>query len=231
MTFEICTDAYLQASFLKKHNIKRVELCSALSIGGLTPSIPMAKMFTDHVEFETHVMIRPREGDFCYSELEIDLMQHEIHLLAKQGIKGIVLGCLTNQRNVDSTKTEKLVTLAKTHNLEVTFHRAFDHVLSPFDALDILIDLKVDRLLTSGLKDKAINGIELIKELVIKSDKRIQIMAGSGIDENNAKRLAATGVDALHFSSHKTVANSDFNMGNKKILDENKIVSIVNIFR
>jgi len=230
MIFEVCTDSYQIADLAVRYNIKRIELCSALSIGGLTPSIPLAKMFADHKEFETHVMIRPRGGDFCYSNIELDIMQQEIHLLAAQGINGVVFGCLTDQMKVNVTQTKKLFDFAKKLNLEVTFHRAFDYALSPIQALETLIDLKIDRLLTSGLKEKAIEGIELIKELVAKSDKQIQIMAGSGVNKNNAIQLANAGVDALHFSAHQILESSDFKMGAKIIPDEDKIASIVNLF-
>lgn len=230
MIFEVCTDSFRIASLAKKYNINRIELCSALSVGGLTPSIPLAKMFADHKEFETHAMIRPRAGDFCYSNIELDIMQKEIHLLASQGIKGVVFGCLTDQGKVNVAHAKKLFDTAKKLNLEVTFHRAFDYALSPIEALETLIDLKIDRLLTSGLKEKAIEGIELIKELVAKSDNQIEIMAGSGVNKNNAMQLANAGVDALHFSAHKILENSDFEMGVKVMPDEGKIASIVKLF-
>jgi len=231
MIFEICTDLYGHAELAKKYTIKRIELCSALSLGGLTPSVPLAKMFASKDSFETHVMIRPRDGDFCYTDFEIEIMTNEIELMAKQGINGVVFGCLTKENQIDTLNTSKLVDVAKKYMLEVTFHRAFDYTNRPIEALEKLIDLKINRLLTSGLKKNAIDGIAMIKDLVIKSKQRIQIMAGSGVHQNNAKVLAETGIDALHFSSHKTLENSDFSMGSSKIPDEEKIASIVNLFR
>jgi len=199
MIFEICTDSFETALLAQKHQVKRVELCSALSVGGLTPSLVLTEKCTQLENIETHVMIRVREGDFCYSDFEIELMKGEIERMAQAGVNGVVFGCLDSDNNLNIKQITLLIETAKKFNLETTFHRAFDFANAPTNTLEQLIELGLDRILTSGQKPTAIEGIGLIQKMVKQAGKRIQIMAGSGVNSINAIVLANTGIDALHF--------------------------------
>jgi len=230
MTLEVCIDSYEGALLARSFGAKRVELCSALSVGGLTPSIGLTGRCTE--EIEVHAMLRNREGDFVYSPAEIDIMLDDVDFLAKAGAGGIVFGCLTKAGEVDLKANALLIKEAKGLGLEATFHRAFDFCKDPKNSLESLIELGFNRILTSGNKTKAIDGIDLIRNLTEWSAGRIEIMAGSGVSASNALKLAEAGVDALHFTSHKTVELKDtFGMGRKSIPDKEKIASITKLFQ
>ncbi len=231
MTLEVCVDSYETALLAAQYQAKRIELCSALSVGGLTPSLALVQQCISIKSIETHVMIRPREGDFYYNNNEIESMSKEIEFMAKIGVHGLVFGCLDMNNNIDVHHNELLIKIAKSKGLETTFHRAFDFVKNPLESLESLISMGFDRLLTSGQKKTAIDGKELIKSLVFQSKGRIQIMAGSGINKENALSLASLGIDALHFTSHKKQGEDSLGMGYKSIPNEEKIKSISNLFQ
>ena len=231
MIFEVCTDSVEGTILAKQYGAKRVELCSALSVGGLTPSISLVEECVQIRGVEVHAMIRHTEGWFVYTPSDISIMRKDIEHLAKTGVHGVVFGCLTNENTINYEQNEYLLNIARNLGLEVTFHRAFDFVNNPFKALEQLIDLGFDRLLTSGQKPTAIEGINLIDDLVKKSNGRIQIMAGSGVNPDNAKTLAHVGVNALHFTSHRYVDEKEqLGMGQRTYPDEQKISRIVNQF-
>ena len=227
MIVEICTDNIEIVKMAAKNGARRVELCSALSVGGLTPSIGLIKASAAIKEIETHVMIRHREGSFVYDGQDIAMMLEDIEACANSGVKGVVFGCLTGTNEIHQEQTEKLALRAKELGLEVTFHRAFDFVRYPIKALEILIGLKIDRILTSGGKPTAIEGIHEISDLVQMADDRIQIMAGSGVNASNARELAQIGVNALHFTSHKTENSPGLGMGERTSPDLDKLGSII----
>lgn len=230
MTLEICIDSYESAKLAKRYRVDRVELCSGLSVGGLTPSKGLAAKCAEIAD--VHAMLRNREGDFVYSRQEIKIMLDDINFLADAGVSGVVFGCLTDGNVVDIKATKMLFEEAKRLGLETTFHRAFDYCRAPKTSLEKLIDLGFDRLLTSGQKPKAIDGIERIRKMVIWAEGRIEIMAGSGVNASNAAALAEAGVNALHFTSHTTPTRTDsFGMGLKTIPDKEKISAISKLFR
>lgn len=146
-------------------------------------------------------MIRPRGGDFLYTDAEVELMASEIRFARECGADGVVLGLLTPDGEVDEWRTAQLVREAD--GMEVTFHRAFDMARDPFRALDAVIRTGCRRILTSGGRNSAVEGIETIRALVGQAAGRIEIMAGSGVGPANARLLASTGVDALHFSARR----------------------------
>jgi len=154
-------------------------------------------------------------------------MAKDMVQMAGLGIKGIVFGCLTDKGKVDTEGNQLLMEKAKELELEVTFHRAFDLVKDPKESLDQLIELGFDRILTSGGKARAIEGIAQIRETVKWSEGRIQIMAGSGVNTSNVRALADAGVDAVHFSSHVAEKVGDLGMGSKHIPNQEKIEAIV----
>jgi len=230
MTLEVCIDSHEGALVAARFGAKRVELCSALSVGGLTPSIGLVSECAEVIE--VHAMLRHREGDFVYTARDIEIMLDDIDFLAKSGASGIVFGCLTEQNEIASKANAVLIKEAKDLGLETTFHRAFDFSQNPKESLKKIIDLGFDRLLTAGQKSKAIDGIGLIRDLVEWSGGRIEIMAGSGVNAANAMKLAHAGIDALHFTSYTgTELQNTFGMGVKTIPDPKKIESISNLFR
>jgi copper homeostasis protein len=230
MTLEVCIDSLEGAELAKRYGAQRVELCSALSVGGLTPSIGLLVACAEVTE--VHAMLRLREGDFTYSSKEIKIMLDDIDFLANAGASGVVFGCLTESKAIDLKASAELIKEARILGLEATFHRAFDFSDNPKESLNKLIDLGFDRLLTSGQKPRAIEGIDLIRDLVDLADGRIEIMAGSGVNATHALKLANAGVDALHFTSHIPKETKDsFGMGLTTIPDTNKIKSIAKLFR
>ena len=191
-TFEICIDSIEGALAAERAGADRVELCSALFEGGLTPSIGTIEVALRSVSrIRVHVIVRPRAGDFIYSPLEVDAMVRDVQAAATVGAHGIVIGALTPEGDVDVPTTRRLIQAAD--GASITFHRAFDMVRQPYEALEQLIDLGVHRVLTSGQEDSALDGAPLIADLVRKADGRI-VMPGGGINQRTIARVvAATG--------------------------------------
>ena len=183
MIIEVCTDSYEYAEKAEKAGADRIELCKHLHLDGLTPNYKTAKKTIDNLNIPVFVLIRPRNGDFNYSEKEFELMKADIVKFKEMGCKGIVSGILNNDNTIDIKKTNELVNLSRP--LEFTFHRAFDVVTDPLKELEKLIQLGVERVLTSGQKQKAVKGIELLKELKKNAKDKIIIMPGSGINKLN----------------------------------------------
>ncbi|MDG1840891.1 MAG: copper homeostasis protein CutC [Crocinitomicaceae bacterium] len=229
MTIEFCVDSYLGALAAKSHGVKRIELCSALSVGGLSPSIGLVIKCAEIKEVETHVMIRPVEGNFVYDNDIFEAMLQEIICLKNTSAKGVVFGCLNKEGEIHIEQNKILIEKAKTLGLETTFHRAFDQTNNPTIALKKLIALGFDRVLTSGTKKNAQDGSEIISKLVHQAKGQIQIMAGCGVNENNVEQIAQTGVDAIHFTIHKKQKQMN-EMGVKNTIDEKKIKNILKQF-
>ncbi|MEP6582842.1 MAG: copper homeostasis protein CutC [Ginsengibacter sp.] len=178
----------------------RIELCSSPLEGGTTPSYGFIKAARHLLEIELYVMIRPRGGDFLYSRADIEMLKTDIEVCKKTGCDGIVLGLLTKEGKVDKERCKHLVSYA--YPLGVTFHRAFDRTSNAMQALEDIIDIGCERILTSGLKPKAVDGQELIKELIKQAGERIIIMPGSGITSENIQSLAKnTGAAEFHSSA------------------------------
>lgn len=222
---EICVDSLQSAIAAEKGGAHRVELCANLMAGGTTPNLGLIELVRENLSIDVNVMIRPRPGEFCYSNLEIAVMKRDIEIIKKTGVNGIVVGVLKPNGDINKETLEELIEVAKP--LPITFHRAFDMVRDPYESLDILIDLGVERVLTSGKENIAIDGIDLIKELVDKSKDNIIIMPGSGINEENVKHLILnTGVREIHLSAKKKVSsnmdyrNNKVNMGINTVLSE-----------
>ena len=183
MIIEVCADSYEYAEKAEKAGADRIELCKHLHLDGLTPNYKTAKKTIDNLNIPVFVLIRPRHGDFNYSEKEFELMKADIVKFKEMGCKGIVSGILNNDNTIDIKRTNELVNLSRP--LEFTFHRAFDVVTDPLKELEKLIQLGVERVLTSGQKQKAVKGIELLKELKKNAKDKIIIMPGSGINKLN----------------------------------------------
>ena len=183
MIIEVCAESYEYAEKAEKAGANRIELCKDLHLDGLTPDYETAKRTINSLNIPVFILIRPRESDFIYSDEEFELMKSNIIKFKEMGCKGIVSGILNNDNTIDIKRTNELVNLSRP--LEFTFHRAFDMVTDPLKELEKLIQLGVERVLTSGQKQKADKGIELLKELKKNSKDKIIIMPGSGINKSN----------------------------------------------
>lgn len=199
MIIEICANSFESAEVAQLAGANRIELCTELSVGGITPSHGLIEKVMSGLNIQTHVLIRPRSGNFTYSEEEFDIMLRDIAFCKKAGCAGIVSGFLTSENTIDSNKTKHLIEAST--GMEFTFHRAFDWVENPIEELQKLIDLKVNRLLSSGQKPSAIEGISLLKELQNFSKGKIEIMPGGGINLENALNFKEAGFKSIHLSA------------------------------
>ncbi len=178
----------------------RIELCDNPSEGGTTPSYGFIKAAREKLSIELYVMIRPRGGDFLYSDDEFKIMKADVEMCKSLGCDGIVTGLLKKDGSVDKERCRELVVLA--YPLGVTFHRAFDRTSNPFHALEDIIEIGCERILTSGQQPKAVDGIQILKELILQADERIIIMSGSGVNaENNISIAENTGATEFHSSA------------------------------
>lgn len=202
MVIEIVAYSLESCLAAQKGGANRIELCGSPFEGGTTPSAGLIQSVKQSVSIPVHVMIRPRGGDFCYTPTEIQVMKSDIAFAKQLGADGLVLGVLNPDGTVNENLLQELVTLAEP--LPITFHRAFDMTPDAFKALEVLIFCKISCVLTSGQQNKAFEGKDLIEDLVKKAQKRIKIMAGSGVNADNARQLMTTGIDALHLSGKAT---------------------------
>lgn len=198
---EICCGSYDDALNAYRGGASRIELNSALSLGGLTPSLASLTMTKKNTDLKVITMIRPRGAGFCYNEDEYEVMKQDALTMLEHGADGIAFGFLTPEGKIDRKKTGQFVDIAKFHQGEAVFHRAFDCVDDPFLAMETLIDLGVDRVLTSGLQPRAFDGADLLAKLQKKYGDRIEILVGSGVNANNVQDiLQKTGVHQVHSS-------------------------------
>lgn len=201
---EICCSSVEDVIEAREGGALRVELCAALSTGGLTPSYAtIARAIEQKGSMAVNVLIRPREGDFAYTPDQIETMLTDIALCRQLGADGVVVGALNRDGSVDRPTVDRLVAAARP--LSVTFHRAFDVCSNPFEAFEQIIESGCDRLLTSGCKPSAIEGKEMIGELVRRSRGRIAVMAGCGVRVSNIAELErATGAGEFHSSARRS---------------------------
>lgn len=222
MELEACIEGYDELLVAIHNGFKRVELCSALSLGGLSPSDGLIDACCSKGGIEVHVMVRPRPGDFNYSIEEVKMMRHEIKRAARLGAKGVVFGIL-DENNQMALENIPLIRLAKRKGLEVTFHRAFDLLDKPFEALRQLKAWNVDRLLTSGGEQTALKGLKRIKDLQEQSEGAIQIMAGSGVHPDNMQKFIDLGLEHLHMSIAFDQHGHEWGFGPKRMINIDKI--------
>src|SRR6202012_5527714 len=200
MICEICVDSVAGVRAAKEAGAQRVELCADLLEGGITPSLGVIRQARTVTGIGLNVMIRPRGGDFLFNTDEFASMQADIETAKAEGANGVVIGLLTAAGEIDAARTRELISLARP--LSVTFHRAFDVAAEPFSALETLIDLGVDRVLTSGQEASVLEGLPLIVELIKRAGDRIIVMPGGGITPRNFGRIvAAAKPKEVHFAA------------------------------
>jgi copper homeostasis protein len=219
MILEICTNSYQSAINAEKAGAHRIELCSELAVGGITPSYGLLKKVMTELTIPVHVLIRPRSGDFTYSYEEFEVMKENILLCKKLGCVGIVSGILHPNNTVDLKRTQELIELSKPMNF--TFHRAFDWVNNPIEELKGLEEIGVNRVLTSGQETSAEKGIHLLKQL--KNATNILIMPGGGINIDNVHLFKDGKFDEIHLSASsqiQTIETPKVSMNSFRLFDE-----------
>ncbi|MBS1975319.1 MAG: copper homeostasis protein CutC, partial [Bacteroidetes bacterium] len=201
---EICSFNLQSALIAQQAGAQRVELCADPEGGGTTPSLGVIKMARAKLQVQLYPIIRPRGGDFLFNDEEFDIMMNDVALCKQYGCDGAVIGMLNADGAIDKKRCAKLVELA--YPLGITFHRAFDWCANPFEAMEDIIGIGCERILTSGQKPTALEGAALINELVRQADNRIVIMPGSGVRANNIVELKEkTGAEEFHTSARALV--------------------------
>jgi len=224
MIVEICANSYESALNAKKAGADRIELCTELAVGGITPSYGLIEKVREEIAIPVHVLIRPRSGDFTYSDAEFDIMKSDIELCKKLGCNGIVSGILNSDFTIDLKRTKELVDLAKP--LSFTFHRAFDWVTDPFKALAQLVDLEIDRILSSGQETNAVKGIFLLEQLQKQAGNRLTILPGGGINKGIILKFKEASFKEVHFSAtalHQTIKTPRISMNSARFFDETRV--------
>lgn len=199
---EVCLDSVESAMYAQDAGADRVELCDNLFEGGTTPSAGAIRIARRVLQIGLQVIIRPRGGDFLYSAHEFEVMQEDIKIAREEGADGVVLGILSNDGNVDVERSQMLLELARPMN--VTFHRAFDMVKDQFDAMEDIISMGFDRILSSGQEASVLEGAFRLRELVDRAQDRIIIMPGAGINQRNIAHIAEIiGAREYHVSANR----------------------------
>lgn len=222
--YELCSYSVEACHVAARLGVNRVELCASPAEGGVTPSMAAIECASHIPGIDVSVMIRPRGGDFLYTESEFRTMLLDIAHARQAGATGVVFGILTADGRVDLARTRALVEAAQ--GMETTFHRAVDMTANYTEAIGDIISTGCTRILTSGGYDKGLDGIDHIRQAVAIANGRIEIMAGSGVTAANALQLKTTGIDALHFSAKKMVMgamqyrNPRISMGGTTAVDE-----------
>lgn len=231
MIVEICANSFESTVAAQNGGADRIELCTQLAVGGLTPSHQLIRKVVSELSIPVHVLIRPRKGNFCYSKEELNIMKNDIEFCKNIGCSGVVSGVLESNLTINLIATQQLIETA--NGIDFTFHRAFDCVKDPLLALENLIDLKIKRVLSSGLKPSAIEGISLLSEMNKIANQQIEIMPGSGINLDNVLQFKNKGFTSIHLSATQQPEKksaSYFEGGTEGVSNEKiirKIISLV----
>lgn len=236
---EICCADVEAVIAAKKGGAERIELCSGLAEGGVTPSLALIRAAVEIGIPEVNVLIRPRPGDFLYTKAEIRLMEEDIQLAVDAGATGLVIGALTAEGDVDMEVCRSLIATATVcaaragrQRPNITFHRAFDVCSNPLKALEVIIDMGCDCLLTSGQESTAEDGIPMLRLLVEKAAGRIAIVAGSGVNPDNAARIISeTGVDGVHSTARKSIKSGMTHRNEKIGFGEDRLETTADVIR
>jgi len=196
---EVCVDSVCNALTAQSAGAYRIEFCANLPEGGTTPSPAQIEIARNLLNIKLYVIIRPRGGDFLYNDTEFEIMKSDIHFCGKTGCDGVVIGMLNPDGTVDKERNGELIRIAHQYSMGVTFHRAFDRSANLFSAMETIIELGCERILTSGGYDTAIEGAGIINKLIEQAGDRIIIMPGAGITPENINELIRkTGANELH---------------------------------
>ena len=213
--FEVCAGSVQDCINAQLGGADRVELNSALHLGGLTPSLAMLKLVKEKTSLKVICMDRPRAAGFCYDDVEIETMFEDDKILLETGADGISFGFLNSDATINETETKKMVELIHQYQKEAVFHRAFDCVDDPMHAIKQLIDCGVDRILTSGLQPTAMQGASVLEKLQSEFGDQIELLAGSGINANNIRALKEqTGLHQFHGSCKEWCKDPTTTVGN-----------------
>lgn len=224
VVLEVCVDSIESAIASEQGGAARIELCSNLADGGVTPSAGMIAMTRKRVAIALHVLIRPRAGDFCYSTDEFEIMRRDVVLAKQLGANGVVLGLLDAETKVDILRTSELVTLARP--MSVTFHRAFDATRDLRSALEDVISTGADRLLTSGGAPTAQEGADSLARLVQTARGRIGIIAAGSIREQNVRTiLQKTAAREIHTALQTPISSLNPAVGRANLLESARLGS------
>jgi copper homeostasis protein len=201
ITLEVCANSVQSAIEARKGGAVRVELCGNPEEGGVTPALSQIQTARNLIDIQLNTIIRPRGGDFMYSDLEFEIMKQDIQDCGKARCDGVVFGILNKDGSIDKKRNSELVDIARRYGMNITFHRAFDRCKDMSGSLEDIIGLGCDRILTSGGMKTAPEGSRIIKQLIVQSNGRISIMPGGGITENNIAGLVKeTGLKEFHGS-------------------------------
>ncbi|MEG1474378.1 MAG: copper homeostasis protein CutC [Longicatena sp.] len=236
---EICCGSYYDCLQADLGGAKRVELNSSLYMGGLTPSLGSLLLTKENTSLQVITMVRPRGAGFCYDDDDFTSMLVDAELMLVNGADGIAFGCLDAEGNIALEQTREMVELIHKYHKEAVFHRAYDCVKDPYQAMDSLISLGVERVLTSGLEPKAMDGKDLIKELQERYGNKIEILAGSGMNASNVNELMdythisqvhssckdwlrdpTTNIAKVNYAYAPTPHESDYDVVSKKLVEE-----------
>ena len=213
--FEVCAGSVQDCINAQLGGADRVELNSALHLGGLTPSLAMLRLVKEKTSLKVVCMDRPRAAGFCYDDVEIETMFEDAKILLENGADGISFGFLNSDATINVTETKKMVELIHQYQKEAVFHRAFDCVDNPMHAIKQLIDCGVDRILTSGLQPTAMQGALVLEKLQSEFGDQIELLAGSGINANNIRALKEqTGLHQFHGSCKEWCKDPTTTVGN-----------------
>ncbi|MFJ1261786.1 copper homeostasis protein CutC [Capnocytophaga canis] len=221
MIYEICASSFESARNAQLAGANRIELCSELGVGGVTPSYGLIKKVMDELSIENCVLIRPRSGNFTYTDEEFDVMLRDITFCRELGCKGVVTGVLNTDNTIDKERTQQLIEAAG--DIDFIYHRAFDCVPNPEEALNLLKTLGVKRILTSGGKKSAVEGLEVLKKLNQQAERKITIMPGGGINPQTILKIKEAGFNEVHFSGtvfEKSANEMPFSFNTASFLDE-----------
>ncbi|ATA74313.1 copper homeostasis protein CutC [Capnocytophaga sp. H2931] len=221
MIYEICASSFESARNAQLAGANRIELCSELGVGGVTPSYGLIKKVMDELSIENCVLIRPRSGNFTYTDEEFDVMLRDITFCRELGCKGVVTGVLNTDNTIDKERTQQLIEAAG--DIDFIYHRAFDCVPNPEEALNLLKTLGVKRILTSGGKKSAVEGLEVLKKLNQQAEGKITIMPGGGINPQTILKIKEAGFNEVHFSGtvfEKSANEMPFSFNTASFLDE-----------
>jgi copper homeostasis protein len=231
MKLEMCVGSLEAARMASKYKVDRIETCSALEQGGLTPTKSMVSWIHNTFQLEQHVLIRQRAGGFCYDYDELLIMRDQISTMREIGVAGVVIGALTPEHELDIDTLETWKRTAG--NLDLTFHRAFDDVKDWKKGLDQLVKMGFKRILSSGQQPTVSAGLGRLKEMVDYAAGRIEIMAGGGVSNGLLSDLKQTGVNAIHFSGTSRTLIDEISLFSTTLLlpNEAKTRAIIQMFQ